>query len=146
MVFSANSGIPALSAISKALLCKSCSGDISVNINDLRTRNEQEYQYFANPIKPFMLKYYDWSWLDNLRKQDTTPIVLDLINNYRQSDRIIESKILNIPSFDRGEASNMILFYKQMLVSTRTLQVNNYIQTNHKILAVLRENYSLENE
>jgi hypothetical protein len=128
----------------KSIALQKLLGDISVNINDLRTRNEQEYQYFANPIKPFMLKYFDWSWLDNLRKQDSTPIVLDLINNYRQSSRIIESKILNIPSFDRGEASNMILFYKQMLVSTRTLQMNNYIQTNHKILEVLRENYPLE--
>ncbi|MFI5128915.1 MAG: hypothetical protein ACHQFX_02940 [Chitinophagales bacterium] len=130
----------------KSVALQKLLGDISVNINDLRTRNEQEYQYFANPIKPFMLKYYDWSWLDNLRKRDTTPIVLDLINNYRQSDRIIESKILNIPSLDRGEACNMILFYKQMLVSTRTLQVNNYIQTNHKILALLREIYPLESE
>jgi hypothetical protein len=130
----------------KSITLQKLLGDLSVNINDVRTRNEQEYQYFANPIKPFMLKYYDWSWLDNLRKQDTTPIVLDLINIYRQSNRIIESKILNIPSFDRSEASNMILFYKQMLVSTRTLQMNNYIKTNHKILEVLRENYSLEND
>jgi hypothetical protein len=130
----------------KSIALQKLLGDISVNISDVRTRNEQEYQFFANPIKPFMLKYYDWSWIDNLRKQDTTPIVLDVINNYRHSNRIVESKILNIPSFDRGEASNMILFYKQMLVSTRTLQMNNYIQTNHKILEVLRENYSLENE
>jgi hypothetical protein len=130
----------------KSVALQKLLGDLSVNINDLRNRNEQEYQFFANPIKPFLLKYYDWSWLDNLRNQDSAAIVLDIINNYRQSDRNIESKILNISSFDRGEASNMILFYKQMLVSTRTLQVNNYIQTNHKILEVLRENYSLENE
>jgi hypothetical protein len=130
----------------KSIALQKLLGDISVNINDVRIRNEQEYQYFANPIKPFMLKYFDWSWIDNLRKQDATPIVLDLINNYRQSNRIIESKILNIPSFDRGEASNMILFYKQMLVSTRTLQMSNYIKTNHEILELLRETYSLENE
>ena len=130
----------------KSIALQKLLGDISVNINDVRTRNEQEYQYFANPIKPFLLKYYDWSWIDHLRQQDTTHIVLDLLNNYRQSNRIIESKILNIASFDRGEASNLILFYKQMLVSTRTLQMNNYIVTNHKILEVLRKNYSLENE
>jgi hypothetical protein len=32
------------------------------------------------------------------------------------------------------------------MVSSRSLQLNNYIVTNHKILQVLRENYSLENE
>jgi hypothetical protein len=130
----------------KSIALQKLLGDISVNINDLRTRNEQEYQFFANPIKPFLLKYYDWSWLDKLRKQDSATIVLDIINNYRQSSRNVECRILNISSLDRGEASNMILFYKQMLVSTRTLQLNNYIQSNHKILGVLRENYSLDNE
>jgi len=35
-------------------------GDISVAINNVRYRNEQEYQFFANPIKPFMLQHYDF--------------------------------------------------------------------------------------
>ncbi|HLK30954.1 MAG TPA: hypothetical protein VKT28_20420 [Puia sp.] len=119
-------------------------GDISVNINNLRYRNEQEYQFFASPIKPFLLKYYDWSWLDKLRTKDTVGIIVDVIKRYAQSNRFLEGKILNLSSFDRGEASNMILFYKQMLVSTRSLQLSNYIITNHKILQLLRDDYSLE--
>ena len=130
----------------KSIALQKALGDISVDINNIRFRNDQEYQYFASPIKPFLLIYYDWGWLDNLRKQDTTPIVLDVINNYLQSNRNIESKILNIASLNRGEASNMILFWKQMLVSTRSLQLNNYIVTNHKILQLLRETYTIENE
>jgi len=130
----------------KSIALQKLLGDISVNINNVRTRNEQEYQYFANPIKLFMLKHFDWSWLDELRKEDTAANVLDVINNYRRSNRNIASKILNVSSFDRGEASNMILFYKQMLVSTRSLQLNDYMITNRKILEVLRKNYSLENE
>ena len=130
----------------KSIALQKLLGDISVNINDVRIRNEQEYQFFANPIKPYMLKHFDWSWIDNLRKQDTTATILDVLNNYRQSSRIIESKILNLPEFDRVEASNMILFYKQMMVSTRTLQMNNYIETNHKILEDLRKNYKLDND
>ncbi|MEP7376448.1 MAG: hypothetical protein ABI675_23825 [Chitinophagaceae bacterium] len=130
----------------KSIALQKLLGDISVNINNIRTRNEQEYQFFANPIKPFMLKYFDWSWLDKLRKEDTAANVLDVINNYRQSNRTIESKILNSSSFDRSEAANLVFFYKQMLVSTRSLQLHDYIITNHKILEVLRKNYSLENE
>jgi hypothetical protein len=130
----------------KSIALQKLLGDISVNINNVRTRNEQEYQFFANPIKPFMLKYFDWSWLDKLRKEDTAANVLDVINNYRRSNRTIESKILNNSSFDRGEASNLVFFYKQMLVSTRSLQLHDYIITNHKILEVLRKNYSLEDE
>ena len=130
----------------KSIALQKLLGDISVNINNVRTRNEQEYQYFASPIKLFMLKHFDWGWLDKLRKQDTAANVLDVINSYRSSDRKIESEILNISSFDRGEASNMILFYKQMLVSTRSLQLNDYMITNSKILAVLRKNYSFGDE
>ncbi len=121
-------------------------GDISVSINNVRYRNEQEYQYFASPIKPFILKHYDFNWLNELRKQDENGTAISLINLYRKSNFIIKASILNLPSFDRGEASNMILFYKQMLVSTRTLQLNNYIVANHKILQVLRDNYSVKNE
>ncbi|MDB5277994.1 MAG: hypothetical protein JWR61_2949 [Ferruginibacter sp.] len=130
----------------KSIALQKLLGDISVNINNMRQRNDQEYQYFASPIKPFMLKYYDWSWLDELRKADTAANVLDVINHYRQNNRDIKRNILNIPSLDRAEAANLVLFYKQMLVSTRSLQLNNYIVTNHSILQVLRENYSLENE
>lgn len=130
----------------KSVALQKLLGDISVNINNIRERNEQEYQYFASPIKQFMLKYYDWSWLDNLRKEDSAAVVLEVINNYLNSDRNIESKILNLSMLDRAEASNMVLFYKQMLVSTRSLQLNNYIVTNHKILHLLRETYTIENE
>ncbi len=130
----------------KSIALQKLLGDISVNINNIRQRNEQEYQYFASPIKPFMLKYYDWSWLDELRKADTAANVLDVINNYLQNNQDIKRTILNIASLDRGEAANLVLFYKQMMVSSRSLQLNNYIVTNHKILQVLRENYSLENE
>lgn len=130
----------------KSIALQKLLGEISVCINNMRYRNDQEYQYFASPIKLFILKYFDFNWLDQLRKKDANANILDLINRYRQSNETIEGRILNISSFDRSEASNMILFYKQMLVSTRTLQLNNYIQTNHKILQVLRETYSVENE
>jgi len=127
----------------KSIALQKLFGEISVSINNVRTRNEQEYQYFASPVKLFILKHFDFNWLDQLRKENANPNILDLINAYRKSNRTIEGQILNISSFNRGEASNMILFYKQMLVSTRTLQLNNYIIVNHKILDELRNNYKL---
>jgi hypothetical protein len=119
-------------------------GDISVSINNVRYRNEQEYQFFANPIKPFMLKHYDFSWMNELRKQDENAVAINLINWYRKNNTTINAGILNLLSFDRGETSNMISFYKQMLVSTRTLQMNDYIAANHKLLQELRKNYKLK--
>ena len=119
-------------------------GDISVSINNVRYRNDQEYQFFASPIKLFDLKYYDFNWMNELRKWDENATAISLIDRYRKSDTTIKAGILNVSSFDRGEASNMISFYKQMLVSTRTLQMNDYIITNHKLLQELRQNYNLK--
>lgn len=123
----------------KSIVLQKLLGDINVNINNIRQRNEQEYQCFASPIKLFMLKYYDFSWLDNLRKADTTANLLNVINNNRGSDCNIKSNILNITSLNKGAAANLVLFYKQMLVSNRSLQLNNYIVTNHKTLQVLKK-------
>src|SRR5687767_4622654 len=119
-------------------------GDISVSINNVRYRNEQEYQFFANPIKPFMLKHYDFNWMNELRKQDENATGINLVNRYRKNTDIIHAGILNVSSFDRGETSNMISFYKQMLVSTRTLQMNDYIAINHRLLQELRKNYKFK--
>jgi len=119
-------------------------GDISVAINNIRYRNEQEYQFFANPIKPFLLKHYDFKWNDDLRKEDPNAYNIDLIRKYRKEDKIIKANILNLSSFDRGEATNMIMFYKTMLASSRTLQMNDYIKVNNKILQELRKTYNLK--
>jgi hypothetical protein len=128
----------------KSIELQKLLGDITVCINNVRYRNDQEYQFFASPIKPFILKYYDFNWVNQIRKQDPDSIILGIINRYRQGNRNIKGRILNVSSFDRSEASNMIIFYKQMLVSTRTLQLKDYIVTNHKILEELRRDYKLE--
>ena len=127
----------------KSMALQKLFGDISVCINNMRGRNEQEYQYWSSPVKPFILKHYDFSWLNELRKQNENAIGLALINSYRQTNSSIEARILNVAAFNREEAANMILFFKQMMVSTRTLQLNSYIITNHKILEELRNKYDL---
>jgi hypothetical protein len=71
---------------------------------------------------------------------------LDLLNLYLSSDTLIKADILNLSTFNRNEAANMVMFYKTMMVSSRTLQMNDYIKTNEKILQALRKNYHLENE
>ena len=128
----------------KSITLQKMFGNISVAINNVRYRNEQEYQYFASPLKPFCLRHLNFDWLNELRKNDPNENILDLINQYRGEGRTIEGRILNVTSLNREEVCNMIYFYKQMLVSTRTLQYNNYVITNHKLLDELRRNYRLK--
>ena len=119
---------------------------MSVAINNIRLRNEQEYQYFSNPIKPFLLKHYDFNWLNELRKKNENAYILDIVNDYRKSELVLQADILNPGSFDRVEAANMALFYKILIVSSRTLQMKDYITANTKMLACLRKNYSFKKD
>ena len=93
-----------------------------------------------------MLKYYDFSWLNELRSINDTSPIHELVYDYNKFDFHVKGRLMNLSSLDRDEASNMVLFYKQMVVSTRTLQLNDYVKINHKILEALRVNYKLRNE
>ena len=119
-------------------------GEMSVYINNVRDRNDQEYQYFSSPVKEFILKHYDFNWINELRKMDETAYNIDLIARYRAGNTIIKADILNLSSFDKGEVINMILFNKAMMVSTRTLPMKDYITTNKKLLKELRKEYHLK--
>ncbi len=119
-------------------------GELSVYINNVRDRNDQEYQFFASPVKQFVLKHYDFNWMNQLRKMDENGYNMDLIKRYRADDTLIKADILNLSSFDKGEAVNMIQFYKQMLVSTRTLSMKDYMTANQKLLQELRKEYHLK--
>ena len=84
-------------------------------------------------------------FLAELGKEDSDPdsFILGIVNRYREGNKTIPGNILNAASFDRSYAANMILFYKQMVVSTRTLQLKQYVVTNQKILEELRLLYKL---
>ena len=119
-------------------------GEISSYINNVRDRNEQEYQFFASPVKQFDLKHYDFGWMNELRKMDENGYNMDLIARYRAGNTFIKGDILNLESFDREETINMIMFYKQMLVSTRTLSMKDYMNANQRLLKELRKEYNLK--
>ncbi len=84
--------------------------------------------------------------MNEVRKMDKIAYGVDLMEKYRKSNNLVKADILNLSSFDRGEAINMILFYKAMLVSTRTVAMKDYMTANQKLLKELRQKYNLENE
>jgi len=118
-------------------------GDLSVDINNMRYRNEQEYQYFADPLKRFLLLHFDFEWLNQLRNANTSPNIDNAFADYMSGKIKATGNILNISSFDRSEAANMMGFYRQLVVSTNSLQLNNYIIDNRKVLETLRKTYPL---
>lgn len=90
-----------------------------------------------------MLKHYDFHWLDKLQEENPNKRVLEVIHDYAIGSQTISGEILNLKSFDRIEAVNMILFHKSLLRVSNTRQLKSYIDTNHKLLQHLRENYTI---
>lgn len=130
----------------KSVALQKLLGDLSVDINNLRYRNDQEYQFFASPLKQFLLAHFDFTWLDKLRTDYPDPDIDKAVHRYQVSGKPINGSILNPGTINRDEVANMIVFYKQLIVSTNALQLNNYIAANKKILEVLRAEYKLADE
>lgn len=118
-------------------------GDMNADVSSIRSRSEQDYQYYSNPIKPFLVKHYDFSWLDKLQVENPNKRVLEVLNDYATGSRTISGEILNLNSLDRIGAVNMILFHKSLLRVANTRQLKGYINTNHKLLEHLRRHYAL---
>jgi len=73
------------------------------------TRNTSIFQ----PDKAFILKYFDFGWLNELRKEDGNANILELVNSYRQSNmHPSKGRFYIFSSLTGSEASNIILFYK----------------------------------
>ncbi|MBY0434859.1 MAG: hypothetical protein K2U26_12190 [Cyclobacteriaceae bacterium] len=98
-------------------------GDMNADVSSIRARSEQDYQYYSNPIKPFLVKHYDFSWLNKLQVENPDKRVLEVITDYAKGSRTISGEILNLNSLDRIEAVNMILFYKSLLRVANTRQL-----------------------
>lgn len=118
-------------------------GDMNYDVSNIRSRSEQDYQFYSSPIKPFLTRHFDFSWLDKLQVQNPNKRVLEVVTDYAAGSQTISAEILNLSSFNRIEAVNMILFYKSLLRVANTRQLKNYINTNHKLLEHLRRNYAL---
>jgi hypothetical protein len=116
-------------------------GNLGVKIASLRNRNEQEYRYLEDNIRPFLLKHFDFRWLQEFTSNGTLAIPEAIRQNLpvRQP-----AKILNLTAFSRQEAENMASYYLLMLRSTRLSQYKQYTQANHKLLELLRTKYKLK--
>ena len=115
-------------------------GKLSVAINNLRDRNEKEYSYVEFYLRPFTIKYYDFSWYENLTGYGKLSL-LDALNG--NGGEPATSRIMNADQFNRQEAQNIANYYLLMLRSTRQAYYTPYANTNHRVLQVLRAEYNL---
>ena len=118
-------------------------GDISVAINNIRLRNEQEYSFMSENIRPFLFKHYDYDWHNLITKDGTIPF-LEALQNNLSSDRSVHADFKNIKILDRQASYNLASHYLIILRGTRQIQLAPYIEINKYLLKSLRDNYDVE--
>ncbi len=116
-------------------------GKLSVQIANLRNRNEKEYSFLEMNIRPFTLQHYDFDWYKVLTV-DGKRMILDALT--QNTPLPYAGKIINADKFSRKEAENIASYYLLMLRGTRQIQYLPYLSANHQLLEVLRKEYHLE--
>ena len=118
-------------------------GKLSVMIANIRTRNDKEYSFIENQLRPFSLAHYDFDWYEAFTQNGK----LTMIEAQNQNLHVpFPGKIINPQTFSRQEAENIISYYLLMLRGTRQNQYANYITANHQLLETLRNEYHAEND
>jgi len=116
-------------------------GKLGVKIAYVRTRNDKEYSYIEFYHRPFVLKYFDFHWYENLTHNGALPLVEALKQNLQDAD---PGKIVNADKFSRQEAENLVSYTLLMLRSTRQIQYKEYADANQRVLQLLRKEFHLE--
>ena len=120
---------------------QSVIGMLSVQIANVRSRNEKEYSYIEMNLRPFSIRHYDFDWYEEFTQQGKFTL-LEVLN---QKARIAAAgRIINPDKFSRQEAENIAFYYLLMLRGTRQTQYLPYVAINHQLLQILRKEYHLQ--
>jgi hypothetical protein len=117
-------------------------GELSVDIAKVRGRNDQEYNYVTLYVRPFLLKFFDFNWIDSVTQHGKIPMKEALRSNDLSFS--VQGEILNQQEFKRQEAENLAYYYLVMMRSTRQNQYADYIAANHELLDLLRKEYDVK--
>ncbi|HLK30958.1 MAG TPA: hypothetical protein VKT28_20440 [Puia sp.] len=126
----------------KSTYLQNCISHINVAISNVRDRNGQEYRFIEQFVRPFVLKYYDFKWMDSYTKNGE----LSLIKALSQVDfhSSVKPVIKNMQDFKREDAESIVAYYLLILRATRQIHYQAYTETNHELLDALRNEYGFK--
>ena len=126
----------------KSVALQNSISKLNVVVLNLRNRNSQEDAFVEGFSRPFMQKYYDFDWEDELTEFGKISGI-DAIEKYPDFRGAQVHPIRNPKEFDRGDAEALATHY--MLVSriTKLLFYMPYIKANHEVLQELRKAYQI---
>jgi len=116
-------------------------GKLSVAIANVRNRHDREITMLEMYIRPFTLKFYDFSWYETFSQHGK----FDLYTALNQKENaLVKGKIANLDKFNRLEAENLASYYLLSLRATLIGPYTRYADINHQLLQILRKEYHLE--
>jgi hypothetical protein len=127
----------------KSISLQNSISKLNVVILNLRNRNNQEDAFVEGFSRPFMQKYYDFDWEDELT-QGGKIAGIEAIKTSPSFAGLRPHAIRNLKDFDRGDAEAMAT--SCMLVSrvSKLLFYMPYVKANHEVLQELRKAYNLK--
>src|SRR5262249_21789626 len=117
----------------------------NVVILNLRNRNSQEDAFTEGFTRPFMQKYYDFDWEDELTQYGRVS-GLQAISESPTFVGVHPHPIRNVMIFDRGDAEALATHYMLLSRITKLLFYDPYIKANQDLLQELRKAYHLKDE
>jgi len=128
----------------KSTHLQNCISHINVAISNVRDRNGQEYRFIEQFVRPFVLKYYDFKWMDTYTKNGELSLIQALSQvNFHSS---VKPVIKNIKDFKKEDAESIVAYYLLILRATRQIHYQAYTEKNHELLEALRNEYRFEKE
>jgi len=109
----------------------------------IEARNEVEYMYFKENLRPFMLQHFDAKWLRHIRMEGLNRTV-NKLEAFTASHSFIPPRIRNVKQVNIPEIGNMLLYHMEMSHNTMSSPYGGYSVVNAKLLNELRKSYSLK--
>ena len=117
-------------------------GDLSVDIDYIKARQEYENSIFSNYMEPIMIRHMDYDFQFKLWQGNG---IFDRLAEYESSDEYIPFHLSQIDKIDREAISNALGYYHTNgLKSTRLIPFKKYIEVNAATLSALRKEYQLK--
>jgi len=128
----------------KSIELQNAISNINTAIFKVRDRNAHEYTFNEEYLRPFVLKYFDFTWYDAYTKNGKVSIT-DAIKQ-TSFHPATPAQIRNMADLKSGDAIALAAYYMLILRSTKQAIYPAYVAANHTLLQQLRKEYNLKNE
>ncbi|HYM92714.1 MAG TPA: hypothetical protein VET23_01130, partial [Chitinophagaceae bacterium] len=127
----------------KSMELQKLTGDLSVTISNIRTRNGYESEYMDANIHPFLIKHNDIGFFDTVTSRYKS-YAIDAFTAYEKSGEIFPFYFYKPEVFDNIESVNMVGSYQMICYGASTRQYADYQKLNAQLLEELRKEYQLK--